>query len=243
MAANPMASRLTEAHRLAQARLGARTVQAMFAVWPLLDAGDLDGTEVRWIRAAFPIINAQRATSARLAANYLRTFRRIEIPAASDAPAILAEAAPPAQVAASLHVTGPVAVKTHMRIHPVAWRAMEIGRSMSAASAMRHALDGGRQTIIDTVASDERALGWARATSADACSFCAMLAGRGPVYREETVGFEAHDHCSCAAEPIYRRDASWPAGALRYRDLWQESTRGLSGAEARNAFRKALDAA
>jgi hypothetical protein len=36
------------------------------------------------------------------------------------------------------------------------------------------------------------------------CDFCQMLAGRGEVYSAETADFEAHDHCGCTAEPIYR---------------------------------------
>lgn len=243
MATSPTAARLTETHRLAQARLGAQTVRAMLGVWPLLDFDDLDGTEARWVRAALPIVRSQRITSARLAANYLRAFRRLELPGVPDVPLVLAESIRDIQIAASLHVTGPVAVKTHMRISPIAARAMEIGRTMSAASSMRHALDGGRQTITETVRSDDRALGWARTTSGRACSFCAMLASRGPVYRDETVHFEAHDHCSCGAEPVYHADAAWPAGAREYQRLWNESTRGLGGAEARNAFRRALEAA
>lgn len=241
MAASVAASRLTEAHRLAQARLGAQTVQAMLAVWPLLDFEDLDGTEARWIRAALPIIRSQRVTSARLSANYLRAFRRLELPGAPDMPAVLAEAIPDEQIAASLHVTGPVAVKRHMRVNPIAARAMEIGRTMSAASSMRHALDGGRLTVVETVQRDEQALGWARAASGRACHFCAMLASRGPVYREETVGFQAHDHCSCGVEPVYHEDAAWPAGSRRYQEIWQQAKQ-LDGDTTQN-FRRLIEAA
>lgn len=243
MATTAASRRLTEAHRLSQARLGAQTVQAMLAIWPLLDFEDLDGTEQRWIRAALPIIRGQRVTSARLAANYMRVFRRLELPGAPDVPPMLAETIPEAQLAASLHVTGPVAVKTHMRVSPIAARAMEIGRTMSAASSMRHVLDGGRHTITDTVLIDERAAGWARTLSGKACPFCRMIASRGPVFRENSVDFEAHDHCSCGAEPVYHRDAAWPPGAREARALWDEVTAGLGGAEARTAFRNAVRAA
>lgn len=242
MATNPAARRLTEAHRLAQARLGAQVVQTMLAIWPLLDPGDLDATTERWIRAATPIIRSQRLASARLAANYLTLFRRLEIGDADPVVPVLAESVDESQVATSLLVTGPVAVKTHMRISPVVARAMDIGRSMSSGSAMRHALDGGRQTVTDTIAIDDRALGWARTVSGHPCGFCAMLASRGPVYRDDTVGFDAHDHCSCGAEPIYHQDAAWPSGARQYQTLWNETTAGLSGADARNAFRQAVEA-
>jgi hypothetical protein len=36
-----------------------------------------------------------------------------------------------------------------------------------------------------------------------ACDFCEMLADRGAVYGEASADFEAHDHCSCSAEPVF----------------------------------------
>jgi hypothetical protein len=71
-------------------------------------------------------------------------------------------------------------------------------------------LAGGRQTIIDGVARDRTALGWARATSGDPCTFCRSLAARGPAYKsEKSADFQPHDHCACMPEPVYRGD---PAG-------------------------------
>lgn len=245
MASDPRASRLTEAHRLAQARLGAQTVQQMLTVWPLLDADDLDGSTQRWLRAVVPIVQRQRSVSARLAGNYMSTFRALELGQVSPFVPTLVEAEPVEAIMQSLTVTGPVAVKAHMRSSPVVDRAMEIGRTMSSGSAMRHAMNGGRQTITESVRNDQRAIGWARATSGKPCAFCAMVASRGPVYREESTGdFQAHDHCSCGVEPVYRTDAAWPAGSRRYQDLWNEATAGASSTdEARIAFRQALSAA
>jgi hypothetical protein len=40
-------------------------------------------------------------------------------------------------------------------------------------------------------------------TSGNACDFCSMLADRGAVYGEASAEFEAHDHCSCSAQPVY----------------------------------------
>lgn len=251
MAANRDAARLTERHRLAQTRLGAVTVRRMLGVWDLLDPYDLDSTAERWLRSAVPIVADARSTSTRLAAAYVRGFRSLELGAPADAfVPVLAAPAPVEQVVASLTSTGPVAVKRHMRglrpaageLDVVTGRAMAIGREMAAGAAMRLALTGGRSTIVDSVAADEVALGWARATSGKACAFCAMLASRGPVYRSEGSGeFRAHDHCSCTAEPVYRDDAPWPDGAQDLRVLWDEVTDGLSGADARNAFRAAIE--
>lgn len=243
MASDPRAARLTEAHRLAQARLGARMVAQMAAAWPLLDPENLDGTIERWLTVTVPMVRAQRITSARLAANYLAAFRMLELGSTAQFTPLLAETLPVEAITTSLTVTGPIAVKTRMRISPIIAKAMEIGKASSAGAAMRQALGGGRQTISDTVAADPKALGWARATSGKVCHFCAMLASRGPVYSEDSVHFEAHDHCSCTSEPVYHRDTAWPVGSQRFKALWDESTHGLSGDDARNAFRQALEAA
>lgn len=243
MASDPRAARLTETHRIAQNRLAARIVAQMAAAWPLLDPEELDRTTERWLAVTVPLVRAQRITSARLAANYLAAFRMLELGSTAQFTPVLAETMPTEAIATSLVVTGPVAVKTHMRISPIIAKAMDIGNASAAGAAMRHTLGGGRQTISDTVAADPRALGWARATSGKTCHFCAMLASRGPVYSDDSVHFDAHDHCSCTAEPVYHRDAGWPAGSERFRALWDETTAGLSGADARNAFRQAVEAA
>lgn len=224
MAATAQAARLTEIHRLAQARLGAQTAAQMVTAWGLLDPENLDGTVDAWLRLAVPVLRSQKAASARLASAYLTAYRNLEVGTA--APAVvprLADTLDPRQALTSLTVTGPVRVKlATARGVPVAG-ASQLGRDASARAAMRLVLDGGRATIVDTLASDPSAHGWARATSGSPCAFCAMLASRGPSYSEETAGFEAHDGCSCSAEPVYDPAGDWPAGARQYQDLWKQA--------------------
>lgn len=244
MAATVEAARLTEAHRLAQLRIGVNVIAALHAAWPLLDINDLDGTFYRWLTVVAPLIRAQRARSATLAGNYLTAFRALELGVGdTTAQLVLADELDMAALTTSLLVTGPARIKANIARTVPAPKAASIAEAASAAAAMRHALNGGRETITRTVESDRKALGWARATSGKTCHFCAMLASRGPVYRGHDTGdFQAHDHCSCTVEPVYRHDADWPGGARRYQELWQSSTAGLSGDDARNAFRQALAA-
>lgn len=205
MAASVRGAQLTEAHRLAQARLGARVVQAMRAVWPLLDVTDLDDSFERWLRTATVIIGGQRTMSARLAANYVQTFKTLELGAStSPPPLILAEPAAAAAIATSMVVTGPASIKSAIGRGVQPAKAMEVAEARSAASAMRHALGGGRDTITGIVAADRDAQGWRRVTSGNSCDFCSLLAGRGAVYGAESATFHAHDGCSCGAEPVYR---------------------------------------
>jgi len=222
MALTAEGRRLTEAHRLAQARIGARTVRQMLAAWSLLDAQDLDRTIARWLRVVLPLIGAQRLTSTQLAASYLVGFRAIELGPGTFAPRLAGGANAKALIT-SLTVTGPVSVKMARARGETLERAFGLGQSMSARAGLRFALDGGRETLLESVRADSRALGWARATSGKACAFCLMLASRGPVYSEETVDFAAHDGCSCTPEPAYSLDAEWPPGAKEARELWDET--------------------
>ncbi len=106
----------------------------------------------------------------------------------------------------------------------------------------RHVLDGGRETLVASIRADRHALGWARATSGDQCSFSAMLASRGPVYGERTSDYQSHDHCACGLKPAYRRDQDWPTASHAYQRLWRASTDGLDGTEAKRAFQAKFSA-
>ncbi len=125
-----------------------------------------------------------------------------------------------------------------------------------AAAAVRHVRNGGRDAEDLAVAKDKVALGWVRVTSPGACSWCLMLSSRGPVYREDSFAasdarfsgkpgsgnYKAHDSCLCDLRPVYSRDREeWPQGAIDADELWRSSTRGFSGNDAVNAFRRAVE--
>lgn len=60
-----------------------------------------------------------------------------------------------------------------------------------------------RDTITTASFRDPRSEGWQR-VGAGACPFCAMLIGRGRVYRSErSARFAAHDNCHCSAAPAF----------------------------------------
>jgi hypothetical protein len=66
----------------------------------------------------------------------------------------------------------------------------------------KYALQPARDTVAASSVRDPAARGWQRITNGG-CDFCDMLAGRGAVYSEATVSFEAHGHCRCAAAPAW----------------------------------------
>lgn len=77
-----------------------------------------------------------------------------------------------------------------------------------SGAASEYGLQPGRDTIANSVSSDPQGTGWHRETSATACKFCRMLAGRGGVYRSEAhATFAAHGNCNCVAVPSWDADA------------------------------------
>lgn len=241
MASSAQADALTEAHRTGQARIGAAVVRDLLTVWQLLDPSNIDATLERWLGVSSTVVKARQAESARLSAAYMGVLRRLELPTAIErrhAPHV----PEPEAMLQSLQITGPVALKERVD-KGIPWaRAVELSRVGQARSGMRHALDGGRVTINREVLGDPSAVGWARVTGPDPCSFCAMLASRGPVYKADTaIASKFHDSCSCSAEPVYRSETGWPARSREYRELWDSSTADATGPEAaRRAFREAL---
>ncbi len=88
------------------------------------------------------------------------------------------------------------------------------------------AMSGGRETVHRSVDADPKAIGYTRAPEADACEFCAMLAGRGPVYTKETAGFEAHTNCMCEPEPLYEEFEPFNETAKRAKELYDSTAKG-----------------
>jgi hypothetical protein len=76
-------------------------------------------------------------------------------------------------------------------------------KEKAAGGLHRIVADAGRQTVIRSVGADPRGAGWSRRVSGESCDFCRMIAGRGAVYSASTADFSSHDHCDCAAVPVF----------------------------------------
>lgn len=255
MAATPAGRALTAEHRAAQAAIRVRLAADTAVAWRLLDMADLDATTPGWLAVMLALVGVHRAASARTSARYYAEHRvaeladtRGEVP---PAPELRPErhAKPDRNtVTTSLLVTGPSAVKAATARGVPEQDASRTALSRVTGAAARHALEGGRSVLRQAVTADARALGWIRVTDADPCHFCAMLASRGPVYKDRNAalwrdgdaGQRFHDGCACTVEPVYDADAPWPGRAAEFAELWKRSTAGLSGDAARRAFRRAL---
>lgn len=195
-------SQLTEQYRQTQLQIRAQALRDFTTLWPIWKGDENSFTEL--VSAALLLVRVYRRISAAAAAAYYEAFRSAA--EAAGVPAtVLSVDVPEEAVTTSLYVTGRDALRKALAAGqpPEAARATTLVRASGAVT--RHIADGGRQTILDSVAADKEALGWARVTDGDPCYFCLTLASRGAVYKsEQSASFEAHDHCECIAIPVFK---------------------------------------
>lgn len=202
MAVPAEATALTAQHRTAQLALRAAVLRDVTRLWPLWQAGRVR-TYGEFAEAAATLIGARYLESAGLGAAYYRAFRRAADVAGADTPRMPRRLTAD-DIVPSLRATGLAGTMRALRVGFSPQAASRAGLVQALGSAGRLVLNGGRDAVLASTGADRAAAGWRRVTSGGACKFCQMLAGRGPVYRSDrTADFLAHDHCACAAEPVF----------------------------------------
>lgn len=191
---------LTVMHRRQQLALRKATIAQMEQVWPALDWADLDRTYPGFAAEVAALVSKNRRTSSGLAAAYLRAFR-IASGLSGDVRIVMPPMAP-AQFTTSLRVTSLVAAKKSAALLVPADVAMTNALTQASGAMARLVLNGGRETITQTIRNDGAAQGWRRVLGGGGCDFCQMLAGR--VYPSDNADFDAHGKCGCTSEPVYR---------------------------------------
>lgn len=191
---------LTAEHRAKQLLVRRQVITHTRAVMPLLQWADLDGSFARLEQSLRPVIAKDLATSAGLAATYVRKMRAKHGPAGRVDVALAS--LNPEQFATSLRVTTVIAAKSAAGRGLAADLAMQRVSVLASNAMTRIALDGGRRTVVDALKQD-RGARYQRVLGGSGCDFCQMLAGRGAVYSAETADFEAHDKCACMPEPAW----------------------------------------
>lgn len=139
----------------------------------------------------------------------------------------------------------------------------EIMRNASVrtvGAAVRESMNAARGVTDRVVKRDRKVKGFARVTDANPCPLCAILAARGAVYGKGsfidsdkqfdphpdaptnvpdgwTSVAKVHDNCRCQLRPVYTTLEGMDAGALHYKDLWDEIAKlnagGLEGRKLR----------
>jgi hypothetical protein len=219
MASTEAGRLLTEQHRQSQLQVRARALRDYLRLWPMWE-GD-DASFAQMAAATVVLVRAFNSLSANLSGSYFQSFRLAE-QAPGEAAIRLAGPIDADKVVAGLTATGRNAVRDALLAGRSADDARVVALTRTSGSVTRHVLNGGRETILRSVSEDKEARGWARVTDGDPCAFCALLASRGPVYKDITVDFQAHDECGCSAEPVYGR-SEWPGRAREFHDLYNEA--------------------
>jgi hypothetical protein len=261
------AEALSDAFRAAEAKRAAAVAAATAAYWRARVNADDPATIEQWLAALVPLILRERNASAVRGVLYGNTMRALEVGLTdgfrfdTEAPGILD--LDPQAIRTSLMVTGPVALRK--RIEKISGRdvspaeekallskAFDQSGAAAAAASVRHVMNGGRAALIDGVQRDKKALGWVRLTRAEPCYFCALLASRGAVYKDDSFEdsdsmfdgpgqVKVHDACQCMLKPVYRRDDEMLDRSKEFLDIYTASTKGKSGRAAILAFRKAYE--
>lgn len=233
-------------YRRVQALLAAQMARQVLQVWrELMDPARVDAVWPAVRAALVPIVRQARGQSATLArAAYMDARRAEGVPDGDFDPG------GPLQLAigrleSSLDVTGPVEFKKAIAAGKSPQQAMDAAAVRMVGSTQYLALEGGRSVMKRSIETDERATGYARVTDSDPCAWCAMLASRGPVYKNAVTagdprqgGDRYHDHCGCVAMPSFSLNEPFVGAAERLYDDWLRVTRGTGGRNAVNTWRR-----
>lgn len=184
---------------MAQVRLGGIVAATVADMWRVVDVGSLDDSAATYLRSALPYVQQQFEASAELAAGYYSAFRTMAVGLERYDPDV-ADTFDRVGLTTSLVVTGVARTKAAIGRGVPYEQAMRVGQYGAAGAAMRWSLKGGRDTLTRNVQNDRRAVAYVRITSGNACDFCEMLADTPMM---GSADFEAHDHCSCTAEPSF----------------------------------------
>ena len=179
------------------------------------------------------LIKKHSRTSAALAARYLELFRAVDAPIATTGTVPLAEVVSEEVMRARIAGAAKGGVYRALKAGQQYEQAMKNGFVAVSGAASKEVGDCGRNTILDEVRRDDQMIGYARVTGGDPCAFCAMLASRGPVYKDGSDDPGDHEHGNCGYEPVYE-GAEWPGRAREFRELWETEGGSL------NTFRQAL---
>lgn len=225
----PQATTAASSAQASQAGLALVFTREVAQVWPQLDQHALQSSLPRFKAIMAQLVQKYGVASSTLAARFYQQQRQ-----AAGIPGRFtvrpADPAPLKQIASTVDW----ATKGLWGSNP----DLQAGLTNLTGATETLVLDQGRDTIVNATKVDRKAIGWARIPEPGACAFCAMLATRGAVYKQDTVAFKSHDHCRCHAEPVFT--AYEPTAQIReWQALYAKSTKGQS--DQLNAFRRAYE--
>jgi hypothetical protein len=251
--ATPQGDALTGLHEQKQRQFAAVLAGVMVRLWPIIRDDPSDRNVERWLAQVLGAIRAQRLRSATLAGQYVSAYRVLELGSSVERffPEIKA-ALNEEQVITSMMVTGPVRLR-QLDKATMDVQDMQNILTSNQGAAIRHTLNGARDTIDGAIETDKAVRGFVRITDGDPCFFCAMLASRGPVYTEDSFeesdprfqgpgNHKVHDSCACMVQIVYKGGEPFPGRAKEFDQLWRESSKANPG-DALGEFRRRYEKA
>ena len=205
-----MAARSPEAdqYRLYQAQLAATLTRDLVLLLRALFNPMDPGPAWQAVRTAVAALIADRRRQSADAAVAFYWAQRLAAGVRSPFTPAAAAALPVEQILASVDATGIAAFARAARAGATPQQALDRSAVTLSGSASRLVLGGGRAAVDASVRSDDAAIGWARVTDADPCSWCAVMACGAPSTLDaQTAGraknaqfiggsdFAWHDHC------------------------------------------------
>ena len=210
---------LAARHQEDQEAIANELALALYPLWRTVEFEDLDGSMLAWLPTVLPRIRTAFLQSQRVTAVYTQNLRFASLPTEDPLPISVPDVEPPrtalspgafdmpdlgdaldedvlpvfeefpeAQVAESLTIEADF--KTKKQMPGPREELMEKALVRSSGEAIRHAMDGSRGVSENIVKRDRRALGYARVTDSNPCSFCAVLASHGLYYSKEAFARE-----------------------------------------------------
>jgi hypothetical protein len=215
-----------------QSAVALRAAQAIYNLWlHLIHPESFNAGWAQLEPLANGIVNTHYNMTAASAAQYYSASRVVAGNTYMNVPGVSPDEA---YISKVLSIMGPGMYKHYLKDQPPE-NAITMTADGLKGSVTRLVLAGGRDTVTGITPQDPVAKGWERVIEPGACSFCAMLAGRGAVYKESTADFRAHDHCKCVARAVFIGEPSVNTGLS---EAWGEATKGTRGKAAIAAWDK-----
>lgn len=249
-----------------QERIAASTTAGLALLWPIINFADLDGSTPAWLHATTLQIKTGWDESSDAAFEYVQQALLANEPDATP-PVKAAVKFPVQDIQTAMRVRGPVEVKRQVARAVPESEAMKAGNAASQAVGATKATDGGRSQVLEFVQKEApkrlkagKAIGYARKTDNNPCSFCAILASQGAVYYKETafagssnrirevkwssnrdkgtrrafIGdgpAKVHDNCKCTMRPVFSEKDKWDERAKFFLKQWEKHGVGGVGVD------------
>jgi hypothetical protein len=222
-----------------------QALAALAQLWRVVDPRDIPGTLTPVLPLIVQVMHQQQAAGRVTAWSQAQLAISVAVPAVTPGTATL-------PLSGTRDGRMPSGATFEAVIAPTTWgvlsrigkgatreQALDTGRRLVTSMVGSVGHDEARATTADVVRGGGHArvvTGYARQAEGPTCDFCLTLATRGPVYSEESAGFEAHAFCDCSVYAIAMEDFTVNPDEWDAYQRWSSRTpRGATSSSASRA--------